>query len=241
MGDLDIGYTWNSGDTASPTKLNDAVNLATIKNGAVTAAKLAATQDLSGKTDVILPPAAISGRPAITSVADDDYFLVLDTSTGLLSKVAKANVSGVPTGGVLQTLFISNASRVALTTAIPFSTSAPTDALGTLINTLAITVAATANKVRVTANAMCGINVGTARHFTMLVFRGTTLVQVSSTFTNYPDLKVDFIDSPATAGVVTYKVHVAAEVTTAFLNGDTSATNWGGGAKACLTLQELKG
>lgn len=135
MGDITKGYTWLNGVTVTPARLHQMVDDATINDGAVTDAKLAATLDLSGKTvtlgagsvtaamlastldlsgktSVILPGEAIHGRDAATALVNADELLFYDSAAPGLKKITRANLSYnlVPDRGVIQSVYAESST-----------------------------------------------------------------------------------------------------------------------------------
>jgi hypothetical protein len=135
MGDITKGYTWLNGVTVTPARLHQMVDDATINDGAVTAAKLAATLDLtsktvtladasitaaklaasldlSGKTSVILPGESINGRTAATALVNADEFLFYDSATPGIKKITRENLQQdlVPPRGIIQSVYAEDAT-----------------------------------------------------------------------------------------------------------------------------------
>lgn len=99
MGDITAGYTWASGATVTPTKLNDAINLATIDANAVTTAKIADSAITAAK----LAASCINGQVEKTSFADADEVLLYDSSGAVLKKATFLTASNaiLPAGMVM--------------------------------------------------------------------------------------------------------------------------------------------
>ena len=122
MADITTGYTWVSGETVTPGKLNQAVSDATITgivNADIDAAAAISLSKLnlgSGITSSQLADGAVTGAAgggklaasAITgqttiadALADTDEFLVHDASATALRKVAYSNISPTVTAAKL--------------------------------------------------------------------------------------------------------------------------------------------
>ncbi|MEI6033531.1 MAG: hypothetical protein WCS65_04505 [Verrucomicrobiae bacterium] len=266
MSDLTTGYTWASGATVTPSKLNDAMGLAVINADAittakiindavttakildanVTVAKLAGTLDLSGKT-LTLPPVIISGAPEITTTEDGDYFWIWDATDSALKKVSKASLAGAftPAGSVVQTVYAENATYSSLTKAIPYDDSIPQITEGTQILSQAITLSSVRNKVLILITG----NGYVQSRATGAIFRNSgtdavyaqTLGQSVAGATTPHCWTMEYLDSPSSDGEVTYTVNFGADSGIFKINGKDTSRLYGGVSKVTLTLQEIKG
>jgi hypothetical protein len=104
MANVTPGIQFISGETVTPAKLNAAasptvavanneITTATILDGAVTAPKLATGAVTGAAGGGKLAASAISGQTAITTLADDDAFIVHDDNDATLKKITKASLS----------------------------------------------------------------------------------------------------------------------------------------------------
>jgi hypothetical protein len=246
------------------------VTTAKILDGNVTAGKLATTLDLSGKTLTIptntvvsasnlatgaVTGAAGGGKLAVSSItgqtliadplASGDEFLVHDTSAAALRRVAYSAL--MPVGTTLQTVQASTSSKVNVTSTLTINDTAPTSASGTEILSQSITLSSASNKVLVRAFLWGGDSanlVGLA-----IIVRDSTVIQVSGGPSDggadFASVSTEILDSPATAGSVTYSLRAAVSAAGTWrINGAGSLTDtriFGGKNYAVLTLQEIKG
>lgn len=195
------------------------------------------TDAIALKANIASP--TFTGNPAApTPTAGDN-----DTSIATTAFVTTAVAAGAA-GHPLQTLQNVYTTNADITATIPLDDTTPLISEGTEVLTQAITVAATANKVRaqVVVNGAVS-NASTA--FTTALFRGTACIDAkANTFPtqNFPaTVTMDVLDSPATAGAVTYSVRVGPSSNTARLNGSAVGRQFGGTSKCTLTVTEIKG
>ena len=239
-----------SGETVTPAKLNtlglpnvaisNIVNADIGASAAIAGSKLAA--GAIGATQ--LGTGAITGQTAIDALANGDTLLIHDDSTSALRKVTWSQVisAAQPTGAVLQTLQNVNASYVSVTSVIAKSDTAPTGSSGTQILSQAITPSSSSNKVLVRFSAW--MTNSAAIHSVAIICRGSTVIQATGGYASTSErtrLDAEFLDSPNTTSSTTYSVRLGSNSGTVYLNGSTSAREYGGTSNATLTVQEIKG
>lgn len=239
MATLATGKTWVSGDEVTPGLLNQMVNSATISgivnadiasaadiagsklaDGGVTAAKLASTLDLTGKT-VTLPNASVT--PAMLTA-------------NMWSAIA-------PVGAVLQVKHVVAASRVAVSGAGTIDLSlTPQYGTGTQILSLAITPSSSSSKIVLRFNAMIGFSTNTNVYAAL--FRNTVANAVASSALQFSSdfniLSFQHVDSPATTSEVTYTVYIRAQNDVG-IGGTFSSNRLGNTALPVLIAEEIKG
>lgn len=194
MGDITKGYTWLNGVTVTPARLHQMVDDATINAGAVTAAmlastldlsaktitlpdgsvsaaKLAATMDLSAKTSIILPGEAINGRSAKTALVDADEMLVYDSESPGVKKITRPNLRTalLPAGSVLQMQYQEYKLATTISDVIPYDDTIPQVGEGFEVFSQAITPSSTSSKILVEWQLWAARD-GTARCFITALF-----------------------------------------------------------------------
>jgi hypothetical protein len=245
------GAGWISNETVTPEKLNLA-QTPTVSISSIVNADVSASADIAGSklasstiTNRELAPTAISSQTQLAdALAASDQFMVHDASATALRRVAWSAMQ--PAGSVLQTLQDSTSDLITVTSTLALNDTAPTNSSGTQILSKAITLSSDSSKVLVRATAWGG-DVGILYAF-LLIVRGSTVVQVggshSANATDAAVVSTEYLDSPATAGSVTYTVRAAVSTGSWRINGDiagTPARVFGGKSYATLTLQEIKG
>jgi hypothetical protein len=265
MATLTTGYSWTSGETVTPAKLNSMVNSALlsfaageisrslIAGQAINADKL----DAASVTNTALAPSSISSQSIVDSLATADSFLIFDASANALRRVTFAEMltQTSPVGSVIKTAYKEDATWLTLNHTTNFgvvtSDTAPVATDGVEIIFHSITPTSASNKVAVNIQIPAMASSSTASPEALVcVFRGTTPVSLHRTLLgNSLDdaegrLNASFVDSPATTSAVTYSVRIARadQVTgTIYINGTASGRRGGGAYKAAITLQEIKG
>lgn len=219
MGDLTIGYTFSNGATVTPTKLNDAVNLATINAGALSADSTGRAMMADGYLS-----ADATGRAKIA----DGFVTAEKIAAGVLGQTVEATLSAYSTAG----------------TTNQFSTSGvPTSSGGTLLMSQAITPTSSSNKVRVEFRCSATSNAGLVT-MVFALFRGTTCIN-ADIFANpgagyMTAITLGIVDSPASSSEQTYSVRYSGTGGyNIYINGYGSQ-HIGGASKATLTLTEIK-
>lgn len=139
------------------------------------------------------------------------------------------NTVSIPAPVVIQVLSMTIAEATG-TTAIPIDDTIPLSTEGTEIGTQAITLADNTNKVLIHGAIQAGYELTNAS-VVIAVFRGTTCIS-SRVFTDSGAavrvvIPIEALDSPATAGSVTYSVRVG---------GSTAGQTWYAGAHGSSDL-----
>ncbi|MCK9587972.1 MAG: virulence factor Pgp3 [Terrimicrobiaceae bacterium] len=211
----------------------------------VTAEKLANTLDLSGKTSVVLPGEAISGRDTIDLLADVDYFLVWDASDPThLKKVARTSVGVTPVGSVIQTVYAENAVHTALSTVIPWDDTVPQTTEGTAVLSATITPSSSTNPIIISVS---GFGEGNGNAIIFALFQNTDTSAIFATALSYisgvPKGIFSFVfqHSPGVITPTLYTLRVGGDSGATYLNGLTAGRKLGGAARTTMLVQEIKG
>lgn len=263
MATLTKGRTFVSGETVTPAKLNDLVDLATVTgivNADIDAAAAISLSKLnlgSGITSSQIADGAVTGAAgggkiaasAINSqtviadaLAATDEFLVWDASASALRKVSWSSMQ--PVGSVLNTVQSVVSTTETITGNIPSDNTIPQQTEGTEIMTATITPQSASNKILVRAVVYISSNAGSWN--TAAVFAGSGNDAIASWLGLYGgydnQVVIEYLHSPATSSAITYKLRVGSDSGTSYINayGGGSA-RYGGVARTTLTLQEIKG
>jgi hypothetical protein len=232
MATVTKGRTFTSGETVTPAKLNDIVDLATVTNiqtadigdGQVTNAKLATGIEASKLTIGTLPIDRIAaGAVTGPKLADGMVVQVVHTAsaTGLSVSTATAPLTAMPT--------TSNAT--------PFSSLDTT-----------ITPKSSTNKVLVSVNVICSATTAGAAGALVSIFKGSGSTAIHASYmslaqSSVSPLTLEFLDSPATTSATTYKVCASYVGALGWnLNLTPGGAGWfgGGTSLATMTLTEIK-
>ena len=233
MATVTQGYTWTSGETVTPAKLNSAaaptvvvadneVTTAKILDANVTNAKLASGIDASKITTGTLP----------------------------IARIADATVTApkLQNGVTLQTVYSQTTSQttVGAPYTIPTDNTKPQSSEGIEVLTASITPSSSTNNVFVEAR-LNGSMAGSGT-IVMSLFKGSGADALATTFVSAEGvagtpLGLTFQDSPSTTSLTTYKIR-AGYVSTGngyYVNGggDGSAL-FGGTVASWIKLTEIK-
>lgn len=219
MGDLTTGYTFTSGATLTPTKLNDAVGNAVIADAAITTAKI---------LDDAVTADKIAAGAVITECLADAAVTAAKAGTGMIVQ----NVTAT-----LETYLAVTANTPAVDDSVPLVSE------GTQVVACSITPSSASSKVRVCFNGSAtGSSGGVSQ--VLALFRDSTCIG-AKVFSNYgaysTDMTFDVIDSPATTSAVTYSVRAGVQSGQVMMINGVSARYFGGAQKQVLTLTEIKG
>ena len=167
-------------------------------------------------------------------------YVLTDSGAGADPAWAALPTPSVAVLQVLQNTYTTNAN---LTAQIPQDDTTPGSSEGTEVLSQAITPADNTNKVLVIVHLWGSASSG-SNPIIASVFRGTTCIQVVSTYCETANfqkcISCAFLDSPASASAQTYSVRVGpAAAITVRLNGSSSARLFGGTASASLTVMEI--
>lgn len=247
MGDITKGRTWVSGETATPERLNDAIDSSTINAGAVTTAKLAdgvLSADVTGRakmadgflTTAKLADEILSADVAGRSKMADGYITSAECAANLWRDIA-------PTGAVLKTVVAQTLTPDSTATPIP-TASTPTTSDGKEYGTVNITPSSASNSVMLNVKAQVSSS-GSALVLVAL-FRGTTCLAVGFVVLDAGNqaasIAFDYLDSPASTSQQTYSVRFGlGNSGTAYLNQRSSGQIVGNKLASSLTAMEIKG
>lgn len=231
MATLVKGRTFVSGETVTPSKLNDLVDLATVSGivnadidaaAAISLSKLALTGAI---TDTQLATGAVTGAAgggkiaasAITGqtqladpLASGDEFLVHDTSASALRRVAWSALQ--PAGTVLQTAYaqILGQTEYPANTGIATNVTSPTTSTGHQLFSATLGTSSSNNYVIINTNLHLTTESG--GQILVMCFAGSTLIAARSVEASGGPNNAGFIvkyQPPSTANV-TYSVRAAA-------------------------------
>lgn len=211
------GYTFTSGDTVTPTKLNNARTVSDIVNADISASAAIAYSKLNLANSIVAGDVT-AGAITAAKVAD-----------GAVVQVVSATVSTV----------------TAVSAVIPFDDTTPTSTEGAELLSATITPSSSTNKILVTFNGFCA-SPSTGFSASHVLFRGTTAINATSTSHSVANATtpvfIQHLDSPATASAVTYSMRVGPSVGTVNFayNSNGGTRRYGGTAAAVLTLTEIK-
>jgi hypothetical protein len=128
---------------------------------------------------------------------------------------------------------------------IPADDTIPQITEGVQIFSQSITLSATTSKVSIRVSVpVAHATAGEA--FTVAVFRGATASAVAAKIVAAPgndyiyELFLEDLDSPSTAGSVTYSVRIGVSSGTGYVNGNSIGRRLGGVLKATLSLREVR-
>jgi hypothetical protein len=172
-----------------------------------------------------------------------DYVRLAKGTSGHFLKIGASAPAWAGVGILLQVVEMAIA-QTSGTSTIPFDDTVPASGEGTEIGSQAITMADDSNKVLIEGQIQFGVDTS-AIGVIVAVFRGTTNVGTydhdqtdSQTQTN--SIPIHILDSPATAGSVTYSLRIGAQGSATWrLNFGTSGDNYGGSRKSTIFLKEL--
>ena len=262
MPDITTGYTWASGATVTPSKLNDqignavispdAITTAKIIDGAVTAAKILDANVTASKIadgsvgSTKIAGETIHGQPLVTTLADADECMWYKAADGTLQRITKASLTGLfqPAGAVIHTVAATPYTANVDITAVVALTTTPTTSNGTEIINASITPSSSSNKILV---HFSGCACSTAGFSMAALFCGNTLLNVMQgvqQVAGYPwNFTFSHIHSPASTSAQTYSIRVAPASAGAMrFNGGYNGAHYGTGTSSTnLILQEIKG
>jgi hypothetical protein len=207
-----------------------------ILDSAVTAAKLAGTLDLSGKT-IILP--ALSVTVGMLTAA-------LDLSGKTLTMPAGHWLNIAPSLVPIQVRQVMTSALINVTggTSIGNDDTIPPDTEGTQILSQAITLSSASSKVLVLASVPFGNNSAGAQS-RLAIFSSANSIpsnaiaackDVTPSGGQGSSMVICYLDSPGVAGSVTY----TARASDCYINAGSTSRVFGGVSRATLTLIEIK-
>jgi len=181
--------------------------------------------------------------------AGASYTLTFPTTDGNANEFLQTNGSGVMTwaeagGGILLQIVEMTIAKANGTTTIPFDDTVPTNTEGTEIGSQAITMADDSNKCLIEGQLQIGID-DVAFGPIVAVFRGSTNIGTydydqTNSQAQTQSIPIHILDSPATAGSVTYSVRIGVQGSATWrVNFGTSGDDYGGSRKSTLFLKEI--
>lgn len=230
------GYTFNSGDGVTPTRINAARTISDIVNA-----------DVSASAAIDLSKLATGALPTAITVASAN---IVDGTIVNADISATANISGskLADGAVVQVVQKTDGVRQVISTSIPFDNTTPQSTEGTEILSQSITPQSSTNKIL----ARCVIPFDSGSGYTAIfaLFRGTTCIAatvVAPTNGEYgQNATIEFLDSPATTSQQTYSVRAGISPAgesagnTVRVSGIGSLSLFNGALVRTLTLMEVK-
>lgn len=215
----------------------DATGRAKMADEFLTAAKLNATQDWTGKT--------LSGTPTVTwSGAVNFSGATFTPPPGYVRQVkysSKVAISSLTAANVA-----TGDLTAGSTATIPVDDTIPGNTEGALLFSLAITAASAANLVEVTVHIpMAGTFLPTGT-FTVALFQDGVCVAVRSLTHSYSNtfdtlmeaMTVHYLAVVGTAAATTFTVRVGTTSPTLYINGNGGRL-YGGASAATLTIKEI--
>lgn len=164
--------------------------------------------------------------------------------TADLHAATKKYVDDAGGGKIAQVLQVSYGTAATLTDVIPLDNTVPTSSEGTEVLSLNITPETTASKVLATVE-VAGYPQANGAKMIVALFRGSTCIQAramgtSATVTMLAVIPLELLDSPATAGAITYSVRVGPSTGNLHINRyDGSTAAFGAAGMCTLTLMEI--
>lgn len=126
---------------------------------------------------------------------------------------------------------------------IPKDDSVPTTSDGTEILALTINMTASGNKCKIDVTVAMG-GAGSDDCLIAVLFRDTTCIMVAAetcmSNSAIHNISFSYLDSPATAGNVTYRVRAGGNFANAYSNGNSSGRLFGGQSRCTLEVAEFK-
>jgi len=190
----------------------------------------------------------LPGSANITTAANDFAYVYADTTT--LFRVQYFKVDGtsvIAAGGglVLQAVNMTVAEATGTTT-IPFDDTLPANTEGTEIGTQSITMADDTNQVLIHGAIQVGYGTADAG-LVVVLFRGTTAIAaravrntIDTATLRGASIAFAVLDSPATAGAVTYSLRIGSRTGTWFTGTEASSgADFGDTADDGLVLLEI--
>jgi len=235
MATVTKGRTFVSGETVTPTKLNELVDLATVTS--------IVDADVSASAAIALSKLATGALPAAITVASAN---IVD-GTIVAADIASGAVTGpkLADGMVVQVVQASNGTMSTVTSIIPIDNTTPTNTEGTEV--LSQTITPTSNTNKVLVRAIVPFTTGSAPNVIFAVFRGSTCILATGaapTSGDYMQIGAcELLDAPATTASTTYSVRVGTSGgNTVNVSGYHSlgTTVFNGKYLRTLTLTEIK-
>jgi hypothetical protein len=230
-------YTFTSGDTVTPTKLNNARTVSAIQTADISDAQI---------TEAKLADASVTNAKLATGVDASK----LTTGTLPIARIADAAVTApkLQNGVTLQTVYAQTTSLVEVTGAIPIDNTKPQSTEGNEILTATITPSSATSKIVVQA-AIVGTLGNAVGTITLSVFKGEATDAIASVWSSggvgyAMILPIAYQDAPNSTSAVTYKIRAGyAGGTSAGLyvnRGNLGAAQYGGTMTSWMTLTEIK-
>ena len=229
MATVTKGRTFVSGETVTPTKLNELVDLATVTS--IQAADIA--------TDAVTNVKIASGVDASK----------LTTGTLPIARIADAAVTApkLQNGVTLQTVYAQTTALTEISGIIPIDDTKPQNTEGDEVLTATITPSSATSKVLIQA-AITGTLGNVAGTVILALFRDSETNALATTLTTGGasfSMSVPFVyqDSPGTTSAVTYKIRIGYPGSGAglYVNRYTLGTAvFNGTMTSSMTLTEIK-
>ena len=229
MATVTKGRTFVSGETVTPTKLNELVDLATVTS--IQAADIA--------TDAVTNVKIASGVDASK----------LTTGTLPIARIADAAVTApkLQNGVTLQTVYAQTTALTEISGIIPIDNTKPQNTEGDEVLTATITPSSATSKVLIQA-AITGTLGNVAGTVILALFRDSETNALATTLTTGGasfSMIVPFVyqDSPGTTSAVTYKIRLGYPGSGAglYVNRYTLGTAvFNGTMTSSMTLTEIK-
>ena len=263
MADITTGYTWVSGETVTPGKLNQTVNDATISgitnsdidaNASISLSKLNLGSGITGSqlADGAVTGAAGGGKLAASAItaqtqltdalATGDEFLVHDASAAALRRVAWSSLQ--QSGTVLKTDYaqLTGVQTYTAGQTLAVGTTNPTITAGVeILEVSNFATSSSSNYVVIQADALLATSSGTS--VIMMLFANNTLLATAmGAGQNQASQKViTFKYIPPSTSGVTYTVRAACESGSLYVNKLYTVTDYDTGKQvSSMLIQEIK-
>ena len=237
MATVSKGRVFVSGETVTPAKLNELVDLATVTS--------IVDADVSASAAIALSKLATGALPAAITVASAN----LVDGTIATADIANAAVTApkLQNGVTLQTVYAQTTALTEISGIIPIDDTKPQNTEGDEVLTATITPSSATSKVLIQA-AITGTLGNVAGTVILALFRGSETNALATTLTTGGasfSMSVPFVyqDSPGTTSAVTYKIRIGYPGSGAglYVNRYTLGTAvFNGTMTSSMTLTEIK-
>lgn len=268
MPDIEAGYTWASGATVTPSKLNDSIGNATIAAGAVTSAKLgdgsvtAAKLAANSVTTAAILDANVTTAKLAAQAVTTTTIAALNVTAGKLAdaavttaKIADANVTAAKLGAaavtepavgaglIIQTAMFTTVTPASTGSTIPVDSTKPQITEGAQVMTTTFTPKRSTSRIYVRV-CMPLVSASSGSQVIGALFRNSDANAVAvgacrpSTGDQFGSIVMEWTELPASTATITYSVRIGAGSGTAYFL-TSGAANFGGAPMGTIFIQEL--
>jgi hypothetical protein len=243
MATVTKGRTFTSGETVTPAKLNDVVDLATVTFSAADDTDNS-TLEVSGNKFRVKDSGVTNAK-----LASDIDASKLTTGTLPIARVADAAVTApkLQNGVTLQTVYAQTTSLIEVDGVIPADNTKPQNTEGDEVLTATITPSSATSKILVQA-LLTGTLGNAAGTITVALFKDSAADALAASWVSGSSgfaLTIPFAyqDAPNTTSAVTYKIRLGypGAGSGLYLNrGGLGAAIYNGSMTSSMTLTEIK-